>query len=113
MSRNYVMYLQDILDCIENIKEYTDGFDFYKYNSSSIVQDAVERNLEIIGEAVKKVPLEIRDKYYQVEWRKIAGFRDILIHEYSYIQTDIVWDVVENKLDELKKQIKEIIRCES
>jgi uncharacterized protein with HEPN domain len=89
--------------------EYTKGMDrkefFYDYKTF----DAVMRNLEIIGEAIKHIPLEIREKYKEIEWRKITGLRDIVIHEYFGIDEDIIWDVVENKVPELKKQLEALI----
>ena len=72
--------------------------------------DAVVRNLEVVGEAVKKIPDHIRRKYPEVEWSKIAGLRDILIHEYFGIDVDIIWDIIQTKLLPLENHIKEIIR---
>ena len=73
--------------------------------------DAVVRNLEIIGEAIKKIPDEIRAKYPDVEWKKIAGLCDILIHEYFGIDTEIIWDVILNKLPALAGQIRKILNA--
>jgi uncharacterized protein with HEPN domain len=70
---------------------------------------AVVRNLEVIGEAVKGVPPELCDRHTQVPWQRIAGLRDILIHHYFGIDIDIVWDIVQNKLPELKEQIQAIL----
>jgi uncharacterized protein with HEPN domain len=71
--------------------------------------DAVVRNLQIIGEVVKNLPMEFRDKYKQIEWRKIAGLRDILAHAYFSVEDEILWDVVENKVSILIEQIREIL----
>ncbi len=71
--------------------------------------DAVVFNLQIIDEAVKNIPSEIRDRYPQIEWRKIAGLRDIIAHAYFTIDDQIVWDIIENKLLDLHKMIEEII----
>lgn len=76
--------------------------DFYK---NLLVQDAVIRNLEIIGRAVKHLPRDVQKSYPDVEWKKIAGLRDILIHAYFRIDHDIVWDVITNKIPVLKQQI--------
>ncbi len=75
-----------------------------------MMRDAVIRNLEIIGEAVKNVPVEVRNKFPEVDWKKIAGLRDILIHAYSGINEQILWDIVENKIPGLKKQVKVILK---
>jgi uncharacterized protein with HEPN domain len=72
--------------------------------------DAVLRNLEIIGEAVKHVPEETRQKYPQVKWRKIAGFRDAVAHNYFEVSDEIVWDVIENIIPDLLKQVREILK---
>jgi len=69
--------------------------------------DAVVRNLEIIGEAAKMIPESIRVEYPNIEWRKIAGLRDILAHHYFEVDLDIVWDVVQNKLPELERDLRE------
>jgi len=69
--------------------------------------DAVVRNLEIIGEAAKMIPESIRVEYPNIEWRKIAGLRDILAHHYFEVDLDIVWDVVQNKLPELERDLSE------
>ena len=70
-----------------------------------MIQDAVVRNLEIIEEAVKRLPDAIRKQHSDVEWRKIAGLRDILVHAYFGVDVEIIWDVIQHKLPEFKDQI--------
>ena len=105
MLRDYKAYLKDILEAIDRIESYITNFTFDDFSESRLYQDAIVRNLEIIGEAVKRLPEKIIDKYPEIEWKKIAGLRDILIHAYFGIDTEIVWDVVKNKIPELKVQI--------
>jgi len=69
--------------------------------------DAVIRNLEIIGEAAKMVPESIRTRFPLVEWKKIAGLRDILAHHYFEVDLDIIWDILQNKLPELERELSE------
>ena len=109
MPRDFKIFLKDILEAISRIETYTKDLSFKDFCENKLVQDGVVRNLEIIGEAIKHVPEEIRKKYPDLEWKKIAGLRDILIHAYFGIDHDIVWDVVTNKIPELKEQVLRIL----
>ncbi len=109
MSRDYKIYLEDILESIHKIQEYTKGLSRDVFFNESKTLDAVIRNLEIIGEVAKRIPDEIRIKYPSIEWRKIAGLRDILIHEYSGINSEIIWDILNSKLPVLKIEIQKIL----
>lgn len=108
MPRDYKVYFQDILAAINNIEKYTKNVSFSKFNNSSLIVDAVVRNLEIIGEAAKSVPAEARLKHKDVEWKKIAGLRDVLIHEYFGVDLVVLWDIIQNKLPSLKQAISNI-----
>jgi len=110
MSRDYKVYLDDILEAIDKIRTYTAGMSADSFAADSKTFDAVLRNLEVIGEAVKRIPDEIRLQHQQVEWKKIAGLRDILIHQYFGIDAEIIWDVVHNKLPELERQIRDAVQ---
>ena len=82
MSRQHEMYIQDILEAIERIENYQEDFSSYEVGEENILTDAIIRNLEIIGEAVKNLPEEFKQEREDIPWREIAGFRDVLIHQY-------------------------------
>ncbi len=109
-KRKYIHFLHDILTSSEKIIFLIENKSFDKFVQDWVIVDATIRNLEIIGEAVKNLPDEIKRKYPFVEWKKIAGLRDILIHEYFGVNYNILWDIVKNKIPELKNQITKIIK---
>jgi uncharacterized protein with HEPN domain len=75
--------------------------------------DAVIRNLLVIGEAVKNVPQDMRVRYPEIEWRKVAGLRDIIVHTYFQVQDEIIWDIVQSKIPTLQQQIQQLLNSES
>lgn len=108
MRRDPRLYLEDILECISAIEEYTRGISRTEFFTKRLVQDAVLRRLELIGEAVKHVPKRLRDKYPDIPWRQIAGMRDILIHEYFGVTLENTWNVVQKDLPVLKAKLEEV-----
>lgn len=107
-DRNYNLYLKDILDAIEKIYEYTKNLSFEDFSKNSIVVDAVIRNFEIIGEAAKNVPEEIKLSHPDIPWKEMAGMRDKIIHEYFGVDLEIVWETIKSRLNILKGSIKNI-----
>ncbi len=107
-TRDHRLYLEDILAAIENIEKYTVDMSLESFRSDTKTQDAVVRNLEIIGEAVKRIPDSVRHKYPDVEWRPAAAMRDFLIHEYPEIDVEAVWDTIKSDLPSFKDGVK---RC--
>ena len=103
MHRDYRLYLDDILEAIDRIHEYVQGIDAGVFSSDKKTQDAVIRNLEVIGEAASNLPDNIKIEAEEIEWRKIIGLRNILAHEYFGVSIPIVWDIIQNKLNSLKK----------
>ena len=111
MYRDTKIYINDILESINKIFEYTDNLNFEEFSNSDIVFDAVVRRFEIIGEAanqIKKADNKFYEKYPEIEWREIIDFRNILIHGYFGIIEEIVWGVIQNKLSDLKIKIENI-----
>ena len=108
--RDYQLYLQDILQAIESIELYTKGYTFDQFQRDRKTQDAVVRNLEIIGEAVKRLPDELRATYQDIEWRPAAAMRDFLVHQYPDVEVEIVWDTIKNDLSPLKEGIKRCLK---
>lgn len=108
--RDYRLYLDDISKAIKKIEKYTRGLSFAELKKKDLIIDGIARNLEIIGEAAKSIPGHIKEKYPGIEWKKISGLRDILAHEYFGIDLEVLWDVVKNKLPDLKKKISIILK---
>lgn len=98
------VFIQDILERIRRIECYTQGGK-EEFFQSLLIQDGVIRSFEVIGEAVKLLSMELRQNHSEVPWRQIAGFRDVLIHDYMGIDLDEVWNVVEINLPALKEKI--------
>ena len=103
------LYLLQILDCMRQIQEYTrSGREAFM--ATRMAQDAVIRNFEIIGEATKRVSDTLREKHPDVPWRRLAGLRDVLIHQYNRVDLDEVWNIVERDVPDLKRKIEAILQ---
>jgi uncharacterized protein with HEPN domain len=102
------VYLNHIVDAIKRIESYT-GKGKEAFFQESIIQDAVIRNLEVIGEAVKNLSSTLRTQHPEIPWSQIAGMRDVLIHVYFGVRLQTVWNAVENRLPELKRHIESLL----
>ena len=109
MSRHTELRLLDILDAIERVFSYVKGMSYKDFMADQKTQDAVVRNIEIIGEAARGIPKVFRADNSQIPWDDIIGMRNIIVHHYFGILIDVVWDIVKKELPMLKKQIKSII----
>lgn len=110
MSRGIEILLGEILDAIALVRDYTEGLDFDAFAANVEKQDAVIRRLEIIGEAAKGVPDEVRARHSAVPWRDIAGARDILIHEYFRVDLEMAWVMVRKDLPLLEAEVRGILQ---
>jgi len=109
-KRNINLFFADILEAINSIKEYTNDMGYEKFIQDKKTRDAVVRNLEIIGEAAKNIPDDIKEKYPEVNWKEMAGMRDKLIHEYFGVSNVIVWETIKNDIPMFESQIEKIIK---
>jgi uncharacterized protein with HEPN domain len=106
------LLLEDILECIQKINDYTKGMVFENFSQDEKTQDAVVRNLEIIGEAANNISKAFRKKYPNIEWHQIIGMRHRIIHDYFGVDENIIWFVVQNDLIPLKTEIEKILESE-
>ena len=105
MKKDTKILLEHILDSINLIEEYVKGKDKFDFLKSKQLQDSVIRRIEIIGEAIKNIPNDIKETYTTIPWKNITGMRDILIHQYFGVDLNLTWKVIEEDLPELKNQI--------
>jgi len=108
--RDSNIYLKDILQSIKKIEKYTKGITLSKFKKNSLVKDAVLRNLGVIGEAARRVLPLVQNDIQDVDWSKIIGLRNILIHEYFGVDDEIIWDVVVGKLPQLKQAVTKYLK---
>ncbi|MCK4306627.1 DUF86 domain-containing protein [candidate division WOR-3 bacterium] len=102
--------MEDIYKNAGKILKYAQDKTYNEFTKDEMLIDAITRNLEIIGEAVKHIPKDVREKYNFIVWEEIAGLRDILIHEYFGINYRILWDIVKNEVPQLKEQMGIILK---
>ncbi|MFH1218481.1 MAG: DUF86 domain-containing protein, partial [Candidatus Peregrinibacteria bacterium] len=105
MKKEPKILLEHIIESIEAIEKYTKGRTKEKFSKAKMMQDAIVRRIEIIGEAVKNLPPTFRKKHPKIAWQEIAGMRDVLIHEYFGVNINVVWETIRKDIPKLKKQI--------
>ncbi len=113
VARDYRLYLDDIETSCTKILEYTKGMTFDGFVQDAKSFDAVVFNLEVIGEAAKHIPESMRVRYPDADWQRIAGLRDIIAHGYFGLNRQVLWDIVQNGVPELLREVREILQNES
>ena len=108
-ERSPVLLMEDILESCNRILEYTEGMTFDDFKKNHMVVDAVVRNFTIIGEAAGRLPDKFKEQHSSIDWDRIRGFRNRIVHDYFGIDYQIVWTIIEISIPELRKSIKEII----
>lgn len=109
MSRDHKVFLKDILDSMEHIEEYVEDMDFEEFKDDQRTIDAVIRNIEIIGEATKQIPDDVKDKNPEIPWEEMAKMRDKMIHGYFSIMQDILWETAKHDIPETRPLIEELL----
>jgi len=108
MKKDPFVFIEHILESIRLVKQYTNGLSEEKFFASTALQDAVIRRIEIMGEAARNVPIQIKKKYPKIPWKEIIGMRNILIHEYFGVDLGLAWRVVKKDLPRLGKDMLKI-----
>jgi uncharacterized protein with HEPN domain len=110
MKRDYTLYINDMLECIERIEEFVGDMSYDEFVEDDKTSSAVVRKLEIMGEASKNIPIEIRQDYKEIPWSDVAKMRDKIIHFYFGVDYEIVWKVIKERLPVIKPLIEQVLR---
>ena len=108
-NKDNTIFLKHILECVEKIELFVQGFDFEQFRQDSKTTDAVVRNVEVIGEAATNLTRDFRSNNSQVEWRKIIATRNRIIHGYATVDLEIIWNIAKSDLGNLKTEIEKIL----
>lgn len=111
-DRNDLFLLEDMLDAIQKLFNYTDGISFDAYLQHDMLQDAVERNFEIIGEAASRLSDDCKTRNPKVDWRVLKDFRNVIIHKYFDVRQEILWNIIQYDLKEMQQHIQMVYSIE-
>ncbi len=110
-KRDPKLFIQDMIEAIEKIERYTSSMETLEdFVENELVVDAVLRNLEIIGEAAKYIPEDLRSKYREIPWKRVVGLRNVVIHSYFAVDLEVIWVIVKKQLPELKEVLLKMMR---
>jgi len=108
-KKSYKIFTEDILGSVSKIERYIKSLDYNKFVKNDMVVDAVIRNLEIIGEAARNIPENVRKLYPEIPWERMIGLRNIVIHEYFGVDENILWEIIKKDIPKLKIKLEEIL----
>ena len=109
MSNEFLDFVEDILDAMDKAEILLEGVTYEQYENDFRINFAVVRALEIIGEATKRLPMDLREQYPDIPWKGMAGMRDRIIHGYDNVDYQIVWDVVKDDIPQIRPQLQQIL----
>lgn len=108
--RDFTLYLKDIVEAMDAIEKFIEGINFDEFQKNDMISSAVIRKFEVIGEASKNIPDEVRNKYPLIPWKEMAGMRDRLIHFYFGVKHDLVWHTIKDVVPVAKSEILKILK---
>ena len=109
MKKDLGDYIADILNAVREVEEFTEGMNFETFLTDKKTINAVIRSLEVMGEATKHIPEDVREQYPDIPWKRMAGIRDKLIHEYSGVDLEIIWSVIKEELPPIEPLIEKVL----
>ncbi|MFZ1518981.1 MAG: DUF86 domain-containing protein [Ignavibacteriaceae bacterium] len=109
-KRDWKILFEDIIESINKIEEYTTDLSYDDFEENNLITDAVVRNIEIIGEASKNIPSEVKNQFPDIPWQKLRGIRNRIVHDYFDIDRTIIWYIISNELSPLKKSLQDHLK---
>ena len=109
-KRDWKILFEDIIESINKIEEYTTDLSYADFEENNLITDAVVRNIEIIGEASKNIPSEVKNQFPDMPWQKLRGIRNRIVHDYFDIDRTIIWYIISNELSPLKKSLQDHLK---
>lgn len=109
-KRSYQIFIEDALVAVDKIARYTENVNYDDFCQNEMMVDAVLRNLEVLGEAARNVPDEIKVKYPHVPWKRMVGLRNIVIHEYFGIDLENIWKIIDENVPETRSELVKILK---